>query len=120
MFSLLSQSVLSYAVAELGVNHIIVMGHYGCGGVAASIASPPVNQIDAANGAVQNWIEPIREIFRSSNRYVGSEHRGDCSEKTICIFLGICRSEIVDLRAKIEGQTLIEEPDIKERTSFRV
>ncbi|KAF8174076.1 carbonic anhydrase [Pholiota molesta] len=86
-----AQSVLSYAVAELGVNHIIVMGHYGCGGVAASIASPPVNQIDAANGAVQSWIEPIREIFRSSNR-----------------------SEIVDLRAKIEGQTLIEEPDIKE------
>jgi len=73
------------------VNHIIVMGHYGCGGVAASIASPPVNQIDAANGAVQSWIEPIREIFRTSSR-----------------------SEIVELRTKIQGQTLIEEPDIKE------
>ncbi|KAF9485103.1 carbonic anhydrase, partial [Pholiota conissans] len=86
-----AQSVLSYAVSELGVNHIIVMGHYGCGGVAASIASPPVNQIDAANGAVQSWIEPIREIFRTSSR-----------------------SEIVELRTKVQGQTLIEEPDIKE------
>jgi len=44
------------------------MGHYGCGGVAAAIASPPKARIDAANGAVQNWIEPIREIFRTSDR----------------------------------------------------
>ena len=44
------------------------MGHYGCGGVAGAIASPPKAQIDAANGAVQNWIEPIREIFRTSDR----------------------------------------------------
>jgi len=63
------QSVLSYAVSELGVNHVIVMGHYGCGGVAASIASAPVGAVDAANGAVQSWIEPIREIFQTSNRY---------------------------------------------------
>lgn len=87
--------MLSYAVAELGVNHVIVMGHYGCGGVAASIASPPVNQIDAANGAVQNWIEPIREIFRTSTR-----------------------TEIVDLRTKLGNSTTIEEPDIKERESL--
>ena len=74
------------------MNHVIVMGHYGCGGVAASIASPPANQIDAANGAVQNWIEPIREIFRTSTR-----------------------TEIVELRTKLGNSTTIEEPDIKER-----
>lgn len=67
-----SNSVLSYAVAELGVQHVIVMGHYGCGGVAASIASPPTNQIDAANAAVQNWIQPIREIFLTSSRSVNT------------------------------------------------
>lgn len=68
MYLFASQSVLSYAVAVLGVKHVIVMGHYGCGGVAAAIASTPSAQIDAANGAVQNWIEPIREIFRVSDR----------------------------------------------------
>lgn len=74
------------------MNHIIVMGHYGCGGVAASIASPPANQVDAANGAVQNWIRPLRELFQSSSR-----------------------AEIVELRTKLQGQKVIEEPDIKER-----
>ncbi|KIM46960.1 hypothetical protein M413DRAFT_440519 [Hebeloma cylindrosporum] len=86
-----AHSVLSYAVTVLGVKHVIVMGHYGCGGVAASIASPPKGQIDAANGAVQNWIEPIREIFRASNR-----------------------SEIVELRNKNAGRTDIKEPKINE------
>lgn len=62
------QSVLAYAVASLGVKHIIVMGHYGCGGVAAAIAPPPEAPVDAANGAVQNWIESIRVIFRTSDR----------------------------------------------------
>jgi len=44
------------------------MGHYGCGGVAAAIASAPGGQVDAANGAVQGWIQPIREIFATSTR----------------------------------------------------
>ncbi len=61
---------MSYAVAELGVQHVIVMGHYGCGGVAAAIATPPEGIIDAANGAIQNWIAPIRAIFETSTRYV--------------------------------------------------
>ncbi|KIM46966.1 hypothetical protein M413DRAFT_422536 [Hebeloma cylindrosporum] len=85
------QSVLAYGVAAVGVKHVIVMGHYGCGGVAAAIASPPKGQIDAANGVVQNWIEPIREIFRTSNR-----------------------SEIVELRNKNAGRADIEEPKINE------
>lgn len=64
-----SHSVLSYAVSELGVKHVIVMGHYGCGGVGAAIATPPEGIIDAAGAAIQNWISPIREIYQSSTRY---------------------------------------------------
>ncbi|KAF8155566.1 carbonic anhydrase [Crassisporium funariophilum] len=86
-----AHSVLSYAVAELGVNHVIVMGHYGCGGVAAAIATAPSAQVDAANGAVQNWIEPIREIFLTSTR-----------------------PEIVELREKNKALAVVEEPDVKE------
>ncbi|KAJ8514627.1 hypothetical protein ONZ45_g7845 [Pleurotus djamor] len=86
-----THSVLSYAVAELKVQHIIVMGHYGCGGVGAAIASPPKAPIDAANGAVQNWIAPIRQIFATSTR-----------------------PEIVELRERIKGRTDVEEPEPQE------
>jgi carbonic anhydrase len=61
---------LAYAVTELGVKHVIVMGHYGCGGVAAAIASAPTDNVDVASGMVQNWIDPIRELFQTSARYV--------------------------------------------------
>jgi len=86
-----TESVLSYGVSVLGVEHVIVMGHYGCGGVAAAIASPPKAPIDAANGLIQAWIEPIREVFAKSTR-----------------------PEIVELREKISGQSVVEEPEIKE------
>ncbi|KAK0192688.1 carbonic anhydrase [Armillaria mellea] len=64
-----AQSVIAYAVSELHVQHIIVMGHYGCGGVAAAIATPPEGPLDAANTAVQNWIAPIRALYQNSTRY---------------------------------------------------
>jgi carbonic anhydrase len=63
-----THSVLSYAVSFLGVKHIIVMGHYGCGGVAASIESFPKAPISASMASVQNWIDPIRDIYLSSTR----------------------------------------------------
>lgn len=62
-------SILSYAVTELGVSHVIVMGHYGCGGVGASIlAKPASDALTYAGGAVQNWIEPIRNLYTTSTR----------------------------------------------------
>lgn len=61
-------SVLSYAVSELGVEHVIVMGHFGCGGVGASILARPAGNVSYADGAVQNWIEPIRNLFQTSTR----------------------------------------------------
>ncbi|KAF5311140.1 hypothetical protein D9619_008059 [Psilocybe cf. subviscida] len=61
-------STLAYGVAELGVNHVIVLGHYGCGGVKAAMSPHPEPPIDAAQGVVQAWIEPIRELHRNSLR----------------------------------------------------
>jgi len=62
-------SVLSYGVSVLGVDHVIVMGHYGCGGVGASILARPTDgNASYADDAVQNWIEPIRNLFQNSTR----------------------------------------------------
>jgi carbonic anhydrase len=49
-------SVLQFAVDVLKVKHILVVGHYGCGGVAAAVDGK-------RRGLVDHWLHPIREIW---------------------------------------------------------
>lgn len=48
-------SVLQYAVEVLQVRHIIVCGHYGCGGVNTAVEP-------RSRGLISNWLRPIREL----------------------------------------------------------
>lgn len=50
-------STLQYAVEGLKVRHVIVCGHYGCGGVGAAIDSAPYDYVD-------DWVEEIKRIKR--------------------------------------------------------
>ncbi len=59
---------MSYAVESLDVQHIIVMGHQGCGGASASVGSPPPQPWDNADFAVQEWILPLRKLYAESDR----------------------------------------------------
>lgn len=48
-------SVLEYGVVYLGIEHVIVCGHYGCGGVACAMKSDQF-------GLVDNWLRNIRDV----------------------------------------------------------
>jgi carbonic anhydrase len=51
-------SVLQFAVDVLKVKHILVVGHYGCGGIAAAVDG-------TRRGLVDHWLHPIREVYRT-------------------------------------------------------
>jgi carbonic anhydrase len=55
-------SVLQFAVDVLKVEHILVVGHYGCGGISAAVDGQ-------RRGLVDHWLHPIREIW--------NEHRAE-------------------------------------------
>jgi carbonic anhydrase len=54
-------SVLQFAVDVLKVKHVIVVGHYGCSGVAAAMDGK-------RRGLVDHWLHPVRELFRENRR----------------------------------------------------
>jgi len=58
-------SVLDYAVNVLKVKHVIVCGHYGCGGVKAAMHNDSI-------GIIDNWIRHIKDVYRLHHTYLDS------------------------------------------------
>jgi carbonic anhydrase len=50
-------SVLDYAVNALKIKHVIVCGHYGCGGIKAAMGNNSI-------GIIDNWIRHIKDVYR--------------------------------------------------------
>lgn len=87
-------SVLQYAIDVLGIEHVIVCGHYGCGGVTAAYEQRPL-------GLVDNWLLPIRDIARTYEAQLASlathAERADrlCELNVLSQARRVCRTTIV-------------------------
>jgi carbonic anhydrase len=68
-------SVLQFAVDVLGVAHVIVCGHYGCGGVRAAA-------LGERHGLVDNWLRHVQDVRQKHRDEL--ERLGDAQEDRLC------------------------------------
>lgn len=66
-----AMSVIEYAVEHLKVGHVVVCGHYACGGVKAAMQSADL-------GILNPWLRNIRDVYRIHNQELNAI---DCEEK---------------------------------------
>jgi carbonic anhydrase len=87
-------SVLQFAVETLRVKHIIVCGHYGCGGVRAVLDR-------SQHGLIEHWLAPVRDLFQQHQQELSSlptdEARVDrvCELNVLTQLKSVCDSPMV-------------------------
>jgi len=97
-------SVLQYAVEVLKVKHVIVCGHYGCGGVEAAMGN---NE----NGLVDTWIRQIKETYINHQSEMNDmeshedRHARMCELNVMAQVDNLCKTKTVQ-RAWSQGQEL--------------
>lgn len=97
-------SVIQYAVDVLKVKHIIVCGHYGCGGVKAALDN-------GENGLIDNWIRNIKDVYRLRQAEVDAcsndeeRHAKLCELNVVEQVANVCHTSIVQNAWKA-GQSL--------------
>lgn len=88
-------SVLQYAVEILEVEHIIVCGHYGCGGVEAAMQ-------DNELGLIDNWLRNIRDIYYRHEAHVA----GFATEKDRVNRL--CELNVIEQAGNVARTTVVQ------------
>ncbi len=88
-------SVIQYAVEVLGVKHIIVCGHYGCGGVAASLD-------DADHGLIDNWLRHINNVAR-----LHAEELDAIAERP-ALLDRLCELNVIEQTANVCNTTIVK------------
>lgn len=87
-------SVLQFAVEVLGVRHVIVCGHHGCGGVEAALKQSQL-------GLVDNWLRHVRDVYRAHEEEllaigdVLARHDRLCELNALAQMRNVCGTTIV-------------------------
>ena len=71
-------SVLEYAVNHLKVKHIIVCGHYGCGGIKAAMSNHDYKQV------LNMWLRNIKDVYRLHREELGAIQNEDLRADKLC------------------------------------
>jgi carbonic anhydrase len=97
-------SVLQYAVEVLKVKHVIVVGHYGCGGVHAAMRNQKL-------GLINNWLRHVQDVHQKYDQQLAAileeSHRLDrlCELNVIEQVVNVCQTTVVE-EAWDKGQEL--------------
>lgn len=87
-------SVIQYAVEALEIRHIIICGHYGCGGVQAALE-------DKDHGLIDNWLGHIRDVYRRHKAEIDTIPDPKAKVNRLCEFnvraqvINVCETTIV-------------------------
>ena len=88
-------SVVQYAVDVLKVKHIIVCGHYGCGGIDAAIQNEPLGLID-------NWLGHIKDIAYKHREELSTLNAHDKSAR-------LCELNVMEQAANVRRSNIVKE-----------
>jgi carbonic anhydrase len=89
-------SVLQFAVDVLKVKHVLVVGHYGCGGVRAAIDGQ-------RRGLVDHWLHPIREVHRTH------KHELDAIPQEQAMLDRLCELNVVQQVRNVASDVFVQE-----------
>ena len=88
-------SVMQYAIEVLKVKHVIVCGHYGCGGVIASMDDEP-------RGLIDNWLRHLKDVYRFHKDKVDAVT--DQNEK----FNLMCELNVIEQVANVANSSIVK------------
>ncbi len=89
-------SVLQYAVEVLQVKHVIVCGHYGCGGVKAALH-------DQRHGLIDNWLRHIRDV---AEKYDTALQRCADDEQRLTM---LCELNVIEQAINVCQTTIVQD-----------
>jgi carbonic anhydrase len=98
-------SVMQYAVDMLQVRHVIVVGHYGCGGVMAALQNRRI-------GLADNWIRHVQDVRSKHRSWLEGMPDEDMQLRALCELnvleqsLNVCETTVVQ-DAWLRGQSVV-------------